>query len=139
MADQETVVYDYSTASWIKIATLVSWIAFVIFAILGVASFSKAIGFGFLSLLISMIGLFLGIFFLQCFCSLTITNKRVTGKVPIGKRIDLPIQHVTAVASAIGAIKITTPTGVITFWLIDNKDKAYSELNRLIMEALERK
>ena len=56
----------------------------------------------------------------------------MTGKVPIGKRIDLPIQHVTAVASAIGAIKITTPTGVITFWLIDNKDKAYLELNRLI-------
>lgn len=125
---QETVIYEYTTAQWIKTGAIVSAIAAVI-------SFILMICGKFVFLVVLLLALIVLCFFLCCFCSLTITDKRVTGKVPVGKRVDLPISHITAVSSEIGCIIITTPTGAIRFYFVADKDKAYSELNRLIIES----
>lgn len=66
---------------------------------------------------------------------LTITDKRAYGRAAFGKRVDLPIDSVTAIALGwLKAIKITTPSGGISFKLIKNRDEMYKVISDLIIE-----
>lgn len=66
---------------------------------------------------------------------LTITDKRIYGNSSFGKRVDLPIDSVSAVGtSAFKGIAITTTSGAIKFALIKNRDEIHSAVSKLLME-----
>ncbi len=72
---------------------------------------------------------------------LTVTDKRVFGKVVFGRRVDLPIDSVsaTATSSLLKGISISTSSGRISFLYIKNADEIYTVLNNLLIERQQQK
>ena len=71
---------------------------------------------------------------------LIVTDKRVYGKTSFGKRVDLPLDSISAVGTAImKSIAVTTSSGAIKFSLIANKDKVHREISKLLIERQEKK
>lgn len=65
--------------------------------------------------------------------ALTVTEKRISGYSAFGKRVDLPIDAVSAIGLGWGkSIKVTTASGVIGFMLIKNRDVMYKTIGDLI-------
>ena len=68
-------------------------------------------------------------------CDITVTDKRVYGKAIWGKRVDLPLDSISAVGtSAFWGIDVGTSSGRIHFKFIKNKDEIHSELSNLLIE-----
>ena len=67
---------------------------------------------------------------------LTVTNRRVYGTVAWGKRVDLPIDSVsaTATASKVKGITVSTGSGKISFLAIKNANNIYQVINHLLIE-----
>ena len=66
-------------------------------------------------------------------CEITVTDKRVIGKVNFGKRVDLPLNQISAVAQGmLSSIAVATSSGRIHFWCIENRDEVFDELSNLI-------
>lgn len=66
---------------------------------------------------------------------LIVTDKKVYGKVAFGKRVDLPIDSISAVStSLLKGIAVGTSSGKISFKLINNRDEIHSLISKLIME-----
>lgn len=67
--------------------------------------------------------------------SLTITDKRIYGKTWFGKRVDLPVDSISATSSIalFKGVSVATSSGKISFLLIKNSDEVYKELNNLII------
>lgn len=67
--------------------------------------------------------------------SLTVTDKRVYGTAGFGKRVDLPIDMISAVGtSLLKGIAVTTSSGVIKFALIVNRDEVHNAISELLMK-----
>ena len=65
---------------------------------------------------------------------LTITDKRIYGKTSFGKRVDLPVDSISAVGtSMLKGISVATASGKIVFKLIKNRDDIHSEISNLII------
>ena len=67
---------------------------------------------------------------------LTVTNKRIYGTIVLGRRVDLPVDSVSAV-STVGLLKgvsIASSSGRISFLFIKNADEIYEEINNLLIE-----
>ena len=63
-----------------------------------------------------------------------VTDKRVYGTAIFGKRVDLPLDAISAVGiSAFKGISITTSSGAIQFLLITNRDEIHSEISKLLV------
>ncbi len=72
---------------------------------------------------------------------LTITDKRVYGKVAFGKRVDLPVDSVSATAT-IGLFKgvsVSTSSGKISFLAIKNANEIYDVINNLLVDRQKEK
>lgn len=85
---------------------------------------------------IGLIVIVLALLGVWCLASyeLTVTNKRVFGKTSFGKRVDLPIDSISAIGtSALKGITISTASGRIFFKLIKNHDEIHSEISNLII------
>ena len=66
---------------------------------------------------------------------LTITDKRAYGKAAFGKRVDLPLDSISAVATGMfKCLTISTSSGRITFWGILNLDEFHSTMSKLLVE-----
>lgn len=66
--------------------------------------------------------------------TLTVTNKRIYGKTSFGKRVDLPVDSVSAVSTGIfKGIAVATSSGKIVFGLIKNRDEIHAEITKLIV------
>lgn len=67
---------------------------------------------------------------------LTVTDKRIYGKVAWGKRIDLPVDAVSATGYLRGwkGVTISTASGKISFRVIKNAEEIYSVVNNLLIE-----
>lgn len=67
---------------------------------------------------------------------LTITDKRIYGKVAWGKRVDLPVDSVSATATVQGlkGVSVSTSSGRISFLVIKNADEIYKVINNLLVE-----
>ena len=66
---------------------------------------------------------------------LVVTDKRIYGKVAFGKRVDLPVDSVSAVAtSAMKGIAIATSSGRLYFKLIKNRDVLHTAISNLLIE-----
>lgn len=66
--------------------------------------------------------------------SITITDKRIFGKTSFGKRVDLPVDSISAVAtSTLKGIAVATSSGKIVFKLIKNRDELHKAISDLII------
>lgn len=72
---------------------------------------------------------------------LTITDKRIYGKVAWGKRVDLPVDSVTATStiSLLKGVSVSTPSGRISFLVIKNANDVYTTMNNLLIERQKEK
>lgn len=66
---------------------------------------------------------------------LIITNKRAYGHTGFGKRVDLPLDSITAIGiGTFSSIAITTASGAIRFSMIKNCEEIYSFVSELLVE-----
>ena len=66
---------------------------------------------------------------------LTVTDKRVYGLAKFGKRVDLPLDSISAVGtSAMKGIDVTTASGAIKFKFIKNRDEIHSAISKLLVD-----
>ncbi len=73
-------------------------------------------------------------------CSLSITNKRAFGSGAFGKRVDLPMDSISAVALCwLKGISISTSSGKISFLFIKNQKEVYDILNNLLAERQDKR
>ena len=73
------------------------------------------------------------IYFMMNKCEICVTDKRVIGKVNFGKRVDLPLNQISAVSQGmLSSIAIATSSGRIHFWCIENRNEVFDEISKLI-------
>lgn len=72
---------------------------------------------------------------------LTITDKRVYGKVAFGKRVDLPVDSVSATStiSLFKGVSVSTSSGKISFLAIKNANEVYEVINNLLVNRQKEK
>ena len=84
---------------------------------------------------------FAGLGLLALFClkpELTVTNKRVYGKIGALKKVDLPINQISAVGTGVlNSISISTSSGAIRFWGVSNRDDIANAISKLLAERQE--
>lgn len=68
-------------------------------------------------------------------CSIFVTDKRVYGKAVFGKRVDIPIDSVSAVGLVplFSGISISSSSGAIKFLYISNSEQIHAEISKLII------
>ena len=68
-------------------------------------------------------------------CQIYVTDKRIYGTAAFGKRVDLPLDSVSAVgASIFKGISVATSSGKISFLAMQNRDDIHSALSNLLIE-----
>lgn len=68
-------------------------------------------------------------------CQITVTNKRVYGKAALGKRVDLPLDMISAVGvSSFKGVHVATASGKLTFYLCQNRDAVFTTISNLLVE-----
>lgn len=74
-------------------------------------------------------------FFLRNY-DMTVTDKRVYGKIKMGNQVDLPLDSISAISkiSFMYGICVTSSSGKIKFYGIKNWDEMYSAINKLLIE-----
>lgn len=73
-------------------------------------------------------------FFWMSGCSITITNKRVYGTGAFKKRVDLPLDMISAVGSgAFKSIAVATSSGKIKFWFVKNRDEIFETVSNCLI------
>ena len=66
---------------------------------------------------------------------MTVTDKRIYGKIKWGRRVDLPIDSVSAVGiGAFKSIAISTSSGRISFSAIRNRNEIHETVSKLLVE-----
>ena len=66
--------------------------------------------------------------------SIIITDKRVYGTSSFGRRVDLPLDSITAVSTSwFSGITVSTASGVIKFYCIKNSSVVYESINVLLI------
>jgi hypothetical protein len=66
---------------------------------------------------------------------LTVTDKRVYGTAAFGKRVDLPLDMVSAVGtSTLQGVAVTTSSGAIKFNFIKNRNEIHNEISKLLLD-----
>ncbi len=64
-----------------------------------------------------------------------VTDKRVYGKVRFGRRVDLPLDSITAIGLGMfNSIAVTTASGAIKFVFMKNRDSVYNIISALILD-----
>lgn len=64
-----------------------------------------------------------------------VTNKRIYGKAAFGRRVDLPLDAISAVGTGFfKSIIITTSSGKIKFSMMDNRDGLHRAISNLLIE-----
>ena len=70
---------------------------------------------------------------------LTVTNRRVFGKSSWGKRVDLPLDSISAVGTGwMKSISVTSSSGAIKFGMIKNRDEVHKAISDLLIERQEK-
>ncbi len=98
-----------------------------------------------ISLLIAPVGVFALIggliyFWLRSY-ELTVTDKRIFGKVAWGKRVDLPVDSVSATEMIrfLKGVSVSTSSGRISFRVLKNADAIYQVISNLLIERQQEK
>lgn len=73
------------------------------------------------------------IYFMYNKIEINVTTKRVYGIAPFNKRVDLPLDMISAVSTCIfKGIAVSTSSGVIRFRFIKNNFEIHSEISKLL-------
>jgi len=90
---------------------------------------------------IAVLALIVVIYFWLCKYEITVTDKRIYGNAAFGKKVDLPIDSVSATASiqALKGVTVSTSAGKNSFLLIKNIDEIYTILNNLLLARQQEK
>ena len=72
---------------------------------------------------------------------MTVTDKRIYGKGAWGKRVDLPVDSVSAISTIriLKGVTVATSSGKIKFLVIKNANAIYEVLNNLLIERQTKK
>ncbi len=71
-------------------------------------------------------------------CEIVVTDKRVYGKIKFGVRVDLPLKQISSVGQSIfQSLSIATSSGVIKFWLLENRAEVFNEISNLLSKFQE--
>lgn len=110
------------------------WLLGEVFDISGFVDFSWVGGFIILiGLGMTLIGLLLYTYWSKY--ELTITDKRVYGKVLFGIRVDLPLDSISSVGTSfLWGVDFGTSSGRIHFKFMSNKNKIHSTISDLLIE-----
>ena len=66
---------------------------------------------------------------------ITVTDKRVFGINSAGKRVDLPLDSISAVGtSRFSGLAVTTASGAIKFTSLKNRDELHDAISNLLIE-----
>lgn len=86
------------------------------------------------SIILIVVGIILWFYFGKC--EITVTDKRIYGKAAFGKRVDLPMDSISAVGMTglFKGIVVSSSSGAIKFWYIDNADKIHKAISKLLIE-----
>ena len=75
------------------------------------------------------------IYFLFDKVELTVTDKRVYGRTAFGKRVDLPLDSVSAIGMGMfSSIAVTTSSGAIKFAMMKNRNDIHEIISKLLVE-----
>ena len=67
--------------------------------------------------------------------TLTVTDKRVYGTTAFGKRVDLPLDMISAVGTGMfKSIAVTTTSGTIRFSFVENRDSIHAAISQLLVD-----
>lgn len=70
---------------------------------------------------------------------ITVTNKRIYGCDATAKRVDLPLDSITAVATGpFNGLAVTTASGAIKFVMLKNRDELHEEISKLLVGRQEK-
>lgn len=92
--------------------------------------------------LITLGAAIISLFFYYIFykTELVVTDKRVYGKTSFGKRVDLPLDSISAVGTAIlKSIAVTTSSGAIKFVFVANREEVHDKISELLVERQPKK
>ena len=65
---------------------------------------------------------------------ITVSDKRVFGKAAFGKRVDLPLDSISAVGTSfLKGIAVATSSGKISFLMIQNSDEIHKSVSELLI------
>ena len=79
------------------------------------------------------------LYFMAAKTELTVTDKRVYGKAMFGKRVDLPVDSISAVGTSfLLGVSVSTSSGRISFLGIQNKSEIHQEISKLLMARQEK-
>ena len=74
-------------------------------------------------------------FFIFNRCEITVTDKRVFGKINFGLRTDLPPDKISYVESGLfKSLMVATSSSKMFFWLLKNKEEVHSCINDLLIQ-----
>lgn len=81
----------------------------------------------------------LGLIFIfsQADAGFYVTDKRVYGKTLLGKRVDIPLDSISAVSLTfvlLGGISVSSSSGRITFYYAEKRNEIYNVLSKLLLE-----
>lgn len=96
----------------------------------------------FVALIIGLVPIVIGVILYYWLGSykLTVTPHRIYGTVAFGKRVDLPVDSVSATAtSAFHGISVATSSGRISFLFIKNASEIHETINDLLIKRQEEK
>lgn len=93
-----------------------------------------------LSLMVLTIILGVIVYFAFSKIELAITNKRISGFSTFGKRVDLPLDAVSAVSyGALSTIAVSTSSGLIKFSFIGNYYEIFNTISKLLTDRQSQK
>ncbi len=79
-------------------------------------------------------------YFMYCKMNIVVTNRRVYGTSTFGKRVDLPLDSISAVGKSwLWGIDAGSSSGRIHFKFIQNRDEIHKEISKLLLERQEKK
>jgi len=94
-------------------------------------------------LLLSAVPILFGVllYFLFHSYELTVTNKRIFGKIILGKRVDLPVDSISAISTIaiFRGVSVSTSSGKISFLMLKNAADIYTVMNNLLIERQQAK
>ena len=135
--DEKTLIGSKRSYTTLAILNITIVLIYLLFCMIMYASNDGWTTFGYwfgqfiFPLLIVLLGLNLSVIK----SSICVTNMRVYGNSLYGKRVDLPLDSISAVGTSWGnGLVVSTSSGKISFFLIANRDDIHKCISTLLIE-----